>query len=87
MVSTRKVIIAKARNLLVSYQVLWYAAGWGAFAPVGYATSLCRHMAVENGGVVGIDSSGGEPATDCSKQSESGGVYSQASQSLLEAVF
>ena len=45
-----------------------------AGVPVDYARCICRHMVVVNGGVVGIDSSGGDPATECSKHSERGGV-------------
>jgi hypothetical protein len=47
-------------------------------------TAVCcfRHSAVVKGGVVGIERSGGEPATDCSKQSESGGVWWRVRQLL-----
>jgi hypothetical protein len=37
-------------------------------------TKLVLHRNAVYGGVVGRDDSGGDPATDCSKHSESGGV-------------
>lgn len=44
-------------------------------ALVGHAAHVVLQTILEKGGVVGIDMSGGEPATECSKQSERGGVW------------
>jgi hypothetical protein len=70
------IISVKLRRLKASY---WSSrvADWGDIAPAepaGYAACASRQIAVEKGGVVGIDNSGGDPATECSKQSERGGV-------------
>jgi hypothetical protein len=42
---------------------------------VSYLARVVLQTLVEKGGVVGIDNSGGDPAIECSKQSERGGVW------------